>query len=156
MPIVGSALPPMSDAHDTQPAERERINTAAWWDDYFRSSWERYDGSLQTQHFMRQLLLNLPPREAAFLRRGDVSVLDWGCAFGEGVAVLAEAFPDAHVEGADFSGEAIDVARERFPGRAFHRVGERELPGTYDVILTSNCLEHLEQPLDMVRFHLRS
>jgi hypothetical protein len=131
-------------------------NSEAWWDRNFRSSWDGYDGSRQTRHFMRQLLLHLPLREAAFLRAAAVSVLDWGCAFGEGVDVLGSALGDAVVDGADLSGEAVTVASERFPGHAFHHVGGDELPGIYDVIFTSNTLEHLVDPLATVRRHLRS
>jgi hypothetical protein len=131
-------------------------NSEEWWNRYFRSSWDEYDGSRQTRHFMRQLLLHLPGREAAFLREASVAVLDWGCAFGEGVDVLGRALRGAAVDGADFSGEAVEVAARRFPTHAFHHVAGDELPGDYDVIVTSNTLEHLTEPLAAVQRHLRS
>src|SRR5260370_41909220 len=92
------------------------INSRLWWDAYFQGSWDSYGGSGQTRYFMQTLLANLPESEKAYLQAGSRTILDWGCAFGEGVAALAKTFPQSRVAGLDFSKAAIDEARVRNAG----------------------------------------
>src|SRR5437588_11707830 len=141
--------PPTSQS--LSPAAPQAINSRAWWEEYFQSKWEINQGSRQTRHFMERLLANLPGRETEYLGSGPVRVLDWGCAFGDGVDLLARTFPRAQVAGLDFAAIAIEEATRRHPGVEFIRSEGGEIPREFDVIVTSNCLEHFEQPLDVAR-----
>ncbi|HWN98037.1 MAG TPA: glycosyltransferase, partial [Blastocatellia bacterium] len=132
------------------------INSRSWWEEYFAKEWDAHGGSDQTRHFMERLIAELPAPEKDYLRSQPVRVLDWGCAFGEGVEVLAEAFPGCRVTGLDFASRAIEQARLRYPNREFILTETDDIPGQFDVIVTSNCLEHFEIPIELVNAHLRS
>lgn len=131
------------------------VNSRAWWDEYFQETWEANQGGQQTRHFMEVLVRGLCTRERKFLTQHESTILDWGCALGEGVDLLSRSFPAARVSGLDFSQEAIGKARERFPDREFIWTETGEIPRDFDVIVTSNCLEHFDKPLDLMRAHLR-
>ena len=136
--------------------EIHRVNSREWWDTYFAENWEANRGSQQTQHFMERLLASLPAHELSYLRSHELQILDWGCAFGQGVDLLAQAFPKARVEGLDFSATAIQQARRRYPNLTFIHTPAGDIPEEFDVIVTSNCLEHFESPLQVVATHMRS
>ena len=110
----------------------------------------------QTTHFMQRLVENLPQPEREFLATERPSVLDWGCALGNGVDVLAKAFPSCRVVGMDFAERAIAEARKCFPKYEFRHTQQGEINDHFDVIVTSNCLEHFADPLAVMRQHLRS
>jgi 2-polyprenyl-3-methyl-5-hydroxy-6-metoxy-1,4-benzoquinol methylase len=72
------------------------------------------------------------------------TVLDWGCALGQGLDQLNQSFNNQLLEGYDFSEQAINKARELFPRYKFHN----QIPSEkYDFVITSNCLEHFENPM---------
>src|SRR6476469_3034745 len=79
------------------------VNSLPWWDEYFRETWDANNGRQQTRHFMGRLFANLPEPELRFLRSGSLAILDLGCALGDGVDVLAGAFPGNDVSGLDSS-----------------------------------------------------
>ncbi len=134
----------------------EHMNSRSWWEDYFASRWDANGGTGQTRHFMDRLIANLPAAETAYLRSArakPLDVLDWGCAFGEGVRRLAAEFPRARVAGLDFAATAIAEARRRYPGQEFI-LADGAIPREFDVVLTSNCLEHFAEPLAVMSQHL--
>ena len=65
------------------------VNSRPWWDKYFEEQWDAHGGGDQTRFFMETALSHLPEAEKAYLNSGGVTILDWGCAFGEGVTTLA-------------------------------------------------------------------
>ena len=139
-----------SEIHGPAPA----INSLKWWEAYFQKSWEANGGRQQTRHFMERLVANLPEPELRFLRSEPLTILDWGCAFGDGVDVLAASFPGSEVTGQDFSRTAIDEATRAFPQHRFIHAEEGAIPGAYDVITNSNCLEHFEFPIAILKSQL--
>ena len=132
------------------------VNSRPWWDEYFEEKWDANGGGEQTRFFMETALSHLPEAEKSYLNSGAVTILDWGCAFGEGVATLAHAFPRSKVAGLDFSKTAIDQAQTRNAGHEFIWSEDGSIPRDFDVIVTSNCLEHFEQPLAILEKHLAS
>lgn len=130
------------------------VNSPDWWESYFETSWESFGGSEQTRYFMKALVRHLPRRERNYLLSGPRRVLDWGCAFGEGVEELSRAFPECTVAGVDVSRQAIAEAKRRHPTFDFTAVDDGETPEGYDVIVTSNCLEHFERPQEIISQHL--
>ena len=142
----------MSEVQETNPP----INSREWWETYFQREWERNSGSSQTRHFMETIVSNLAPPELHYMQSKRPRILDWGCAFGEGVAVLASSFQQATVVGLDFASGAVEEARRRFPERKFLVTPDGDIPEEFDVIVTSNCLEHFEYPIDLMKRHLSS
>jgi GT2 family glycosyltransferase/2-polyprenyl-3-methyl-5-hydroxy-6-metoxy-1,4-benzoquinol methylase len=134
----------------------DAVNSREWWQDYFADRWEAHGGGEQTRHFMERLLVELQAPEQHYLRSKALTILDWGCAFGEGVAVLAEAFPQSRVVGLDFAPNAVEQARKRHPNQEFILTENGEIPGQFDCIVTSNCLEHFAHPLEIIKAHLRA
>jgi O-antigen biosynthesis protein len=134
------------------------MNSRAWWEQFFEHNWDANHGSAQTAHFMDRLLAGLARlgREFEYLSTRSLDVLDWGCAFGEGAQRLSEAFPQCHVTGLDFAEGAVATARRRYPTLEFLHMEGGRLPRDFDVIVTSNCLEHFDDPLAIAREHLRS
>ncbi len=128
------------------------IYTREWLNAQFRVSWEANNGPAQTRYFMEALLANLPVEYHDFIGRRSLRLLDWGCAMGDGVDVLAKTFPNSEVNGIDISDEAIRRAAERFPRQTFIRSDAILQP--YDVIFTSNCLEHFHEPIPLLAQHL--
>lgn len=132
----------------------DAINSLSWWNDYFGAQWEANNGPNQTRYFMTKLVDHLASREAAWLAAPGRSILDWGCALGDGVDVLARRFPSARVSGLDFSRTAIAKAAERYPQFQFQLAEDRRPPGAWDAVLTSNCLEHFADPFAVAAGHL--
>lgn len=132
----------------------QEMNSREWWDAYFRKEWDEHDGRDQTRGFMRTLLLNLPDDVLAYLLTNRLSALDWGCAKGDGVDVLSTAFPLLTAAGLDFSPQAIASAKAEYPEYTFIQTDDGAIPERYDVICTSNCLEHFAKPLDVAAAHL--
>jgi SAM-dependent methyltransferase len=130
------------------------INTREWYDHQFDVAWERNNGPAQTRYFMTRLVAELPPKVRATIGESRMSILDWGCAFGDGVDALSHAFPACTIAGQDFSIVAITRARARYPNLTF--ICAADISETFDVIVTSNCLEHYDRPLDLVRSLLLS
>lgn len=82
----------------------------------------------------------------------EARTLDWGCARGELVLMWRRLYPLAQVDGLDFSLPAIQVAQERaltagLDNGRFIWHGTGAIEEHYDVIVTSNVMEHLVDPL---------
>ncbi len=131
------------------------INSLSWWNGYFEAQWEANGGRDQTRYFISKLVDHLGARESAWLAQPGRSILDWGCAMGDGVDVLCHRFPSAKVTGLDFSQTAIEKAVEQYPQYDFHLSADGNSPHTYDAIITSNCLEHFADPFDVAAGHIR-
>lgn len=127
------------------------VNSLAWWDKYFGANWDANDGGGQTRHFMERLVASLPPAVLTDLNRPGSEVLDWGCAQGQGVAVLQHAAPAARIAGLDCSDVALAVARRILPQHEWIHHPEGEIPRQFDAIVCSNTLEHFAHPLEPLR-----
>lgn len=78
------------------------------------------------------------------------SLLDAGCGEGFVVDFLASAYPDMKLTGVDVDEQAIEFAKEHFGEKARFRAGSvYKLPfsdKSFDTVLCSEVLEHLEDP----------
>lgn len=122
-----------------------KMNSEAWWNDYFREHWDQNNGRQQTHHFMLRLLEQLDAPEIHLLTQSGTTVLDWGCAYGQGTDLISRAFGAATVSGLDFSQEAIDTASGLYPNLEF--ICSDHIPRKFDAVFVSNCLEHFDDPL---------
>jgi SAM-dependent methyltransferase len=126
----------------TDPAARDRRHSGGpdCWDAYFApgGDWERNGGRKQTRVFARCFC-----KAVRFDASAAFSLLDLGCALGEAIRVLHRRYPAARLTGMDISRVAIDRCRSELGHLAAFRVGGMtDIEGHYDVIHTSNVLEH--------------
>ncbi|MFN0109385.1 MAG: class I SAM-dependent methyltransferase [Blastocatellia bacterium] len=127
------------------------MGTQKWWDYQLAHYWEQNGGPSQTMYFMKGLIEHLPLPEKTYLSSNSLTILDCGCATGEGVALLGQAFPQCQVGGLDVARSAIETAQARYPQHEFWLTDNGEIPRQFDVVLTSNVLEHLDDPFAMAR-----
>lgn len=131
------------------------VNSQEYWERRFSTDWEALGGRQQSRSFMDLLVKYLPASVAEEIEAGSLSILDCGCALGDGTAVLAAEFPRSRVSGFDFSPEAMDAARKAHPGVDFFVSDFETLDRSADVLVVSHCLEHLSRPVSALR-HLAS
>ncbi|MFA7160891.1 MAG: class I SAM-dependent methyltransferase [Kiritimatiellia bacterium] len=82
------------------------------------------------------------------------TILDLGCGDGSLLAEISGVFRSSKMEGMDISDEALTIARRNLPCIAFTRAdlnGTVRLKQTYDVIILSEVLEHLENDESLLR-----
>lgn len=130
----------------------QEVNSAGYWDGRFSTDWESHEGPRQSRFFSRVALDLLPAWLLDELRAG-LTVADWGCAQGDGTAALTECVPHRQLTGIDFSTVAVAQAQSRYPQITFK--AQDWLAGSddgarYDVVFSSNTLEHFEQPFDVL------
>jgi trans-aconitate methyltransferase len=115
------------------------INSKAYWEQRFSSTnWNQQGGPEQSRRFMNLLLDHL------MIDLSGVSVCDIGCAQGEGTAVIQEHYPDALLSGCDISPSAIATAQQHHPAIHFFACDfVDDFPQDFEVIVTSNTLEHI-------------
>ena len=88
------------------------------------------------------------------VRRLDVeSIIDVGCGNGANLAALQAALPLRRVVGLDLSDSAIRAARARVDGELLVRdvMSEGGLNETFDLVLSSQVIEHIEDDATFVR-----
>ncbi|GAB2503092.1 glycosyltransferase [Lysobacter humi (ex Lee et al. 2017)] len=123
------------------------INSRDYWNTRFQTDWTQNEGPAQTRFFALLAIDAMPGWFKARVRSGRLDVCDWGCAEGEGAALLAEALA-VPVTGIDFSAEAIARAQAKFPNVRFEATDwlSREPEPLFDVVFSSNTLEHFHEP----------
>lgn len=82
------------------------------------------------------------------LLRDGISVLDVSCGTGVLLKTIADAYPSIELQGTEFSQAALIHAQKLLPSAKFHllNVEEAHLETTYDLVICSQVLEHLQQP----------
>lgn len=116
------------------------INTRKYWDKKLASYQDSW------RDFPYENILEFLPKDNAF------SLLDIGCALGDGCILLKKHFPDAHISGADFSEVAIEKARKRTGLVNFFVMDilKDSPPKKYDYIILLSTLEHFNNPHKVV------
>lgn len=128
------------------------------WDQRFtKGEWDSVDGEGLTRRFAECILEHAPAEVIDML--SVARTLDWGCARGELVLMWRERFPSAEIDGLDFSLPAIKVAQARakeanLTNGRFIWHGQGSIEGRYDVVVTSNVMEHLVDPVAVLTSHL--
>lgn len=128
------------------------VNSESYWTARFGTGdWEKAQGRQQTAFFARFALERLHPAIAADIRAGRLSICDWGCALGDAVPILADAFRGSKVTGVDFAATAVERARALHAGNEFLCAPSLADTGrTFDVVFTSNTLEHFPRPFEVL------
>jgi GT2 family glycosyltransferase/2-polyprenyl-3-methyl-5-hydroxy-6-metoxy-1,4-benzoquinol methylase len=132
--------------------DQPQVNSPLWWEHYFKSEWEAHGGRAQTRAFSKAAIDGLAVEESYWLAQAGRTVCDWGCAMGDGVALLGQLFPRAEVCGLDAAQTAIQAARALYPTLRFGSVWDELAGGSrkFDALLCSNCLEHFDDPTGVV------
>ena len=127
------------------------INSAAYWEDRFLSQdWKTNHGPEQSLAFAQVAYDLMPDFLKHDLQTNQWTVVDLGCAEGDGTAHLAKLFPSCNFVGIDFSKAAIDQASKKYHNCTFKVVDiYKEIPEA-DVLFSSNVLEHLACPREIM------
>lgn len=120
------------------------------WDEYFKESWEKYDGLGQTTFFYKVALLNMPCWLDKVIMDNKLSILDAGCAEGQATKLLSDRYKCSRVTGLDFSEEAINKSKNLYKDIEFLCKDFNSIDENFDVIYSSNTLEHFEEPLKIL------
>ena len=123
------------------------INSKEYWDKRFASGdWEDKGGNRQTLYFYELLYNLLPQHLLKEFNHSDkhYTMADVGCAEGDGTKFLSEKFFNAKITGIDIAESAIKKAKSLYPDTSF----SSSLDKKYDIIISSNVLEHFENPFE--------
>ncbi|MCK5214813.1 MAG: class I SAM-dependent methyltransferase [Candidatus Omnitrophica bacterium] len=84
---------------------------------------------------------------------GAFSLLDIGCAIGDGCIFMKKHFPKATIHGADFSPVAVEMAKGKADNINFYvcDILKDSLPQKYDYITMASTIEHFNDPYQVVR-----
>ena len=94
-----------------------KINSPEYWENRFESNdWEKYDGGGQSAYFAALAIKAFPDWFCRELNRNPWNIADWGCAEGDGTAMMAKMFPMCHFTGIYFANVAIEKARKKYQG----------------------------------------
>lgn len=124
------------------------INDRHYWDGRFAEDWDSCGGPQQSEFFARVAIQLLPQWFRDRLAAKNLTICDWGCAEGSGTAVLQRELRPGQITGIDFSTVAIERASATHPNIAFSAVDltVENIDSRFDVIFTSNTLEHFKDP----------
>ncbi|WP_271752722.1 class I SAM-dependent methyltransferase, partial [Cohnella sp. JJ-181] len=128
---------------------KTEVNSRSYWNNRFDSDWEQNSGRQQTLYFA-EVAHSLFPNWFHEILASGVTVADVGCAEGDGVHHLAPKYPKSHFVGIDFSEEAIERALKLYPEYSFYVSDIKEMDQKFDVIFSSNTLEHFYEPFEIL------
>ena len=115
-------------------------NTRGFWNKKLSSYGGRW------RDFTYKYILEFLPENFSF------SLLDIGCALGDGCVLLKSHFPEADISGADFSEAGIEKAKKKSDEISFFilDISKEDPPGKYDYITLIHTLEHFNNPYPIV------
>ncbi len=125
------------------------INSKEYWNKRFQTDWDERLGREQSRYFAKLAVENLPVWLTNIVQSQNLTICDWGCAEGDGTDVLCHTFSDNHISGVDFSEHAILKAAQSYPKAHFlveDWVSTHSPELAYDVVFSSNTLEHFHEP----------
>ncbi len=123
------------------------LNSKEYWDCRFKSNdWQRHQGDEQTLHFYTLLVNCLPESIQDEINVQKYSVVDFGCAQGEGTEFFATSLPSADVTGVDISEDGIEIAKRKNKKASFLATDLTKYNGFWDVLISSNTMEHFFKP----------
>ncbi len=117
--------------------------------EYWNRKLARFNGFWRTDHY--RLILELLPTQMPF------TLLDVGCALGDGCELIQKQLPLAAVTGIDFSVVGIRAARRKnsFVRYRVMDILKDPIGETYDYITIIQTLEHFDDPYPVVEKCLR-
>lgn len=131
---------------DCMEADRERLNSF-YHEQYFQIGF----GIKQNIYFMEEIIKHLPRTIVDYLNTNEAEVLDYGCAMGFGTRILLNHFPRIKLYGLEIIKYVVDCAQAINPDVNFILNEDGIVENSYDIIITSHCIEHYLEPLDIVK-----
>ncbi len=130
---------------------KSMINSKDYWEQRFESQdWDEKGGMEQTDFFNEIAIKLIPQWIVDEIQTNNLSIIDVGCAKGEGTFILKQKFGTSNVIGLDFSESAIESASAKYPSCKFIQGDMSNIKESYDVVFTSNVLEHFVDPFDKI------
>ncbi len=116
------------------------VNTRRYWDKKLASYGQTW------RDFPYNHILEFLPKDSHF------SLLDIGCALGDGCVLLKTHFPRAEISGADFSKIGIEKAKKKSSQIHFFvlDISKENPPRKYDYITLVSTLEHFNNPYPVI------
>jgi O-antigen biosynthesis protein len=139
----------------------EQVNSRKYWEHRFSSNWNSHNGPAQSKYFATLALAVISKELGEEIRNFKFSIMDWGCAEGDGTHEIQLAFPRSNVLGVDFSKVAIEKAKQKYPNTRFNTFNYLNVFKslfnfkTFDVIFSSNVFEHFKDPFHETRNIIR-
>lgn len=128
------------------------INSKTYWDTRFETEdWEKNQGKQQTLFFGQLAIDHFPEWLKIHIKKNKYSICDFGCALGQITKLLAVTFPNCEVIGQDISISAIREAKRLYPEVDFSSEDLIQSQNEYDVIFSSNTLEHFYDPHQIIK-----
>lgn len=131
------------------------INSESYWNGRFKQDWDANQGDQQSIFFMKMALDLFPKWLKNYLQSSKKTILDWGCAEGDGTNILSNTYPGCLIQGMDFAETAIDTANKRYAKENLSFIAKDLLKQNhetvYDVVFSSNVFEHFDKPWEV--FH---
>lgn len=127
------------------------INSNVYWDHRFTQDWGNMGGPRQSRFFYEIAIKHLPDWFFKAVNKDNLSIVDWGCAEGDGTDVLASIVRSDLITGVDFSEIAISSAQSKYPHLSFECSNwliENNNSEKFDVVFSSNTLEHFYTPFN--------
>lgn len=130
--------------------DEEMMNSERYWNKRFSTDWEEQKGRGQTAFFGTLALELLPGWVTKDIQDNKLTIADVGCAEGDATVLLSKHFPNSKVVGIDFSQQAILNAKSYYPEITFVIDDVNKFSEKYDVIFSSNTLEHFSDPFNII------
>ena len=134
--------------------EEQHLNSKEYWDHLFQVDWEEMQGREHSRYFAKMAMEHLPSWLLTLARLQRFTLCDWGCAEGDGTDVLGSYFGRDRVCGIDFSRTAVEKARGLYEDLEFRVedwLKEGAADKSYDVVFSSNTLEHFGDPWKVLK-----
>lgn len=126
------------------------INSKEYWDDLYSQDKQNIQREKQTEFFINLVLANLPKWLVEDIQDESMTIGDVGCAEGIGTELIAKQFSASKVTGIDFAPKAVEEAKHRHPSCQYEVGNIKSLENEYDVIFSSNVLEHFWHSTDVL------
>ncbi|HFL3605261.1 TPA: glycosyltransferase [Clostridioides difficile] len=126
-------------------------NSKEYWNRRFIThDWEKNNGREQSIFFYRLAISLIPEWIKKEINENGYSICDLGCAQGDGTNILYEKFQNSDIYGVDFSEDAIELSKSNFNNINFYQEDIVEFNNCYDVLFSSNTLEHFKEPFKII------
>lgn len=129
---------------------KKNVNSLDYWNERFKGDWDLNKGDKQTEFFYNIASSLMPGWLIEDINSNRMTLCDVGCAQGEGIPILHKLLDKATLTGIDFSEIAIKTAKEKYSNFNFIQEDILNISGVYDVVFSSNTLEHFESPYQIL------